>query len=556
MKIKTILMSICLLAFSPILSAKQAAIASAHPLATKAGLAIIEKGGNAFDAAVTVSSVLAVVEPYGSGIGGGGFWLLHRAKDGYEVMLDGREKAPLAADKDMYLDQQGNVIKNLSLNGAKAAGIPGEPAALAWMAENMGKLPLSETLKPAIELAENGFEVDPIYKRMAGFRQTALLESEAANEIFLRDDQVPEIGTIIKQPDLANTLKALAEKGKAGFYEGEVAEKLISGVKQAGGIWTHQDLSEYTVALREPIKINYRDLKITSANLPSSGGIVMAEILNMLHDEKLHDKSAIQQIHWIVEAMRRGYRDRAEYLGDSDFVNVPTERLISVDYAMGLKQSIRSDKATASKALAPTYEEHAKGTDTTHFSIIDQQGNRVAATLSINYPFGACFVPPGTGVLLNNEMDDFSIKPGEPNAYGLVGNAANAIEPGKRMLSSMSPTFVENAQRSAVIGTPGGSRIITMVLLGLLEFEQGANADTIVNAPRFHHQYLPDAIQVEPDAFNAELQAALTALGHELKVNDDTWGNMQIVIRDKKSGALSAASDKRGIGLAEILDNE
>lgn len=556
MNIKPLLLGVFLLLVSNTALAKQAAIASAHPMATEAGLTILQKGGNAFDAAVAVSSVLAVVEPYSSGIGGGGFWLLHRNSDNYDVMLDGREKAPLASHRDLYLDKEGNVVKGLSLNGAMAAGIPGEPAALAWLAENMGTLPLSETLKPAINIADNGFAVDKIYQRMAKFRHSALLASDAASDTFLQTEQVPEIGTIIKQPDLANTLRAMAKHGKSGFYEGEVAKKLIEGVQQAGGIWTEKDLLEYDIVLREPISIHYQDMTITSVNLPSSGGIVMAEILNMLNDEALQKKSDVQKVHWLVETMRRAYRDRAAFLGDSDFINVPSKRLLSPDYAMGLKQSIRPDQVTQSRDLAPTYHHISAGTDTTHFSIIDHDGNRVAATLSINYPFGSCFVPPGTGVLLNNEMDDFSIKPGEPNAYGLVGNAANAIEPGKRMLSSMSPTFVEDEQRLAVIGTPGGSRIITMVLLGLLEFHQGKSAEDIVNAPRFHHQYLPDAIQVEPNAFNDDLQTALKDLGHQLDMKDDTWGNMQIVIQDKTSGQLTAASDKRGIGLSKVIENK
>lgn len=534
---------------------KQAAIAAAHPLATEAGLEILKQGGNAFDAAVTVSSVLAVVEPYSSGIGGGGFWLLHRAKDGHEVMLDGREKAPLAATHDMYLDENGDVIKGASINGAKAAGIPGEPAALAWLAEEMGKLPLKQSLQPAIKLAEEGFPVDQIYYDMMQFRYDAILESDDASRIFLDADEIPELGTIIKQADLANTLKQLAEKGKDGFYTGEIAQKLVDGVREAGGIWTLDDLKQYEVAIREPIKAQYKDMKITSANLPSSGGIVLAEIFNMLSHYDLDNVTPEQRIHLITETMRRAYRDRAEYMGDSDQVEVPVSRLIDPDYAFGLKQSISMDKATPSKNLAPTYHSADRGNDTTHFSIMDKEGNRVSATLSINYPFGSCFVPPGTGVLLNDEMDDFSIKPGEPNVYGLVGNQANAIAPGKRMLSSMSPTFLETSDRIAALGSPGGSRIITMVLLGALEFEANKTADQIVNLPRFHHQYLPDAIQLEPEALTEESKKQLTAMGHELDQKENTWGNMHIVIQDKETGQLTAASDKRGIGLSRVIED-
>jgi gamma-glutamyltranspeptidase/glutathione hydrolase len=533
---------------------KQAAVASAHPLATEAGLKILKQGGNAFDAAVTVSSVLAVVEPYSSGIGGGGFWLLHRASDGYEAMLDGREKAPLAATHDMYLDENGEVIKGASINGAKATGIPGEPAALVWLAEEMGNLPLSQSLQPAIKLAEDGFPVDQIYYDMMQFRYDAILESEDASRIFLDGNEIPEIGTIIKQEDLASTLKLLAEKGKQGFYAGEVAKKLVDGVREAGGIWTLDDLKKYEVAIREPIIAQYKDMKITSASLPSSGGIVLAEIFNMLSHYNLEMIKPEQRIHLITEAMRRAYRDRAEYLGDSDQVAVPVSRLINPDYAFGLKQSISLNESTASKDLSPTYHSPDRGNDTTHFSIIDKEGNRVAATLSINYPFGSCFVPPGTGVLLNDEMDDFSIKPGEPNVYGLVGNQANAIAPGKRMLSSMSPTFLETPERLAAIGSPGGSRIITMVLLGALAFEEDKNAEEIVNLPRFHHQYLPDAIQLEPEALSEDSKKQLTAMGHELDQKENTWGNMHIVIQDKQTGKLTAASDKRGIGSSQVIE--
>jgi gamma-glutamyltranspeptidase/glutathione hydrolase len=533
---------------------QQAAIASAHPLATDAGQKILLAGGNAFDAAITVASVLAVVEPYSSGFGGGGFWLLHQADNDKSVMLDGREKAPERATADMYLDEKGAVIPKSSLNGAKAAGIPGMPAALVWLAENRGNLPLAKSLQPAIQLAEEGFPVDKIYQKMAGFRQQALLASPAATSVFLENKEIPKLGKIIKQPDLAKTLKALAKQGNAGFYQGDVAKKLVAGVHAAGGIWTEKDLADYQVVVRPTIQFKYRDMTITSVNLPSSGGIVLAQIFNLLSHYALDKYSETDQLHLLVEAMRRAYRDRAEYLGDSDYVDVPIKRLISADYSKTWQQSIQLDQATASAALNPSPAEGNKGTDTTHYSIIDQHGNRVAATLSINYPFGSCFMPPETGILLNNEMDDFSIKVGEPNAYGLVGNQANAIAAGKRMLSSMTPTFVENDQRLAVIGTPGGSRIITMVLLGLLGFEQGKSAEAIVNAPRFHHQYLPDTIQLEPNALSAKLREALSKKGHNFTEKDDTWGNMQVVIQNKATKTLSATADNRGIGQALVFD--
>ncbi len=525
-------------------------IATAHPLATEAGLDVLSKGGNAFDAAVAVSAALAVVEPYSSGLGGGGFWLLHRASDGFEVMVDGREKAPLAATADMYLDDKGEVVPGLSINGALAAGIPGEPAALAHIAERYGRLPLSTTLAPAITLAENGFPVDDIYLKLLGFRQQAVLDSEAATRIFMPDGKMPEKGQMIRQPELAQTLRQMAEKGRDGFYEGEVAKRLLAAVEKAGGIWQKKDLQQYQIVERKPVKGSYRGIRITSAALPSSGGIVLLEILNQLEVYPLSKMSEAGQVHRIVEAMRRAYRDRAEYLGDSDFVQVPQALLTDKRYAAGLRQSIHPEKATPSAMLAPTERDMAAGFHTTHFSIIDAQGNRVAATLSINYPFGSGMVAEGTGVLLNDEMDDFAARPGTPNVYGLVGARANAIEPGKRMLSSMTPTFLDDGQRVAAVGSPGGSRIITMVLLATLGFAQQASAAEIVAMPRFHHQYLPDLIQFEPDAINPQLKKALEAMGHKIRVLDDTYGNMQIVIQDRPTKQFDAASDPRGIGQA------
>lgn len=529
-----------------------AAIASAHPLATKAGEKILKAGGNAFDAAIAVTAALAVVEPYSSGIGGGGFWLLHRVKDQKDIMLDGREKAPYKAHRDMYLDQHGEVIKNASMDGPLAAGIPGVPAALQHLAQHYGRLPLTSSLQPAIDYARNGFEVDEHYRRMAGFRLGALNQSTAAAEVFLDQGQVPEPGYRIVQPDLANTLSLIAKNGADGFYKGELAQLLVKGVQDAGGIWSLKDLSQYQVVEREPLAGQYRGMKVTSVAPPSSGGVALIEILNQLSHYPLEQMNDSQQVHHVVEAMRRAYRDRAEYLGDSDFVEVPVSRLINPMYAAGLRASIHPEKATPSELL-PGVLKLNPSQDTSHFSIIDHQGNRVAATLSINYPFGACFIPPGTGVLLNDEMDDFSSKPGVPNAYGLVGAEANAIEPGKRMLSSMSPTFLETEHRLAVIGTPGGSRIITMVLLGTLGFHQGLSADEIVNLPRYHHQYLPDQVFYEPEALSDISLQQLSAVGHEMKEASSTWGNMQLVIWDKRNKRMSAASDQRGIGQSIIL---
>lgn len=522
------------------------AIASAHPLATKAGQEILNAGGNAFDAAVTVSAVLAVVEPYSSGMGGGGFWLLHRASDGFEVMLDGRERAPLAAHRDLYIGADGKVVDGLSVNGALAAGIPGEPAALVHLAEKYGNLPLKKTLAPAIQLAKKGFPVDEHYRKMAKWRLKYLQKSPAAAKQFLSNNQLPAVGKLILQPDLAETLLALSEKGHAGFYAGTVANKLIDGVRAAGGIWSHDDLKSYRVIEREPIRFNYGQMRVTSAPPPSSGGIVLAIMLNILEQVDIETYQGSDRKHLIIEAMRRAYRDRAQYLGDSDFIEFPQQRLISPAHAIELAKDITPKQATISQPLSG--QKTNEGHDTTHFSILDREGNRVSATLSINYPFGSAFVAPGTGVLLNDEMDDFSAQPGVPNVYGLVGGEANAIAPGKRMLSSMTPTFVDSDQGTALLGSPGGSRIITMVLHGILSHANGGTPTDWVTTPRFHHQYLPDEVQFEPGALSASEIENLQSRGHKLKPLSSTYGNMQAIHWNKKTDQVTADSDPRGMG--------
>lgn len=552
--LRPIVLAIALLFISAPASAEKlpsaAAVASAHPLATAAGHEVLEQGGNAFDAAVAVSAALAVVEPYSSGIGGGGFWLLHRA-DGREVMVDGRERAPLAAGRDMYLDDTGAVVDGLSVNGPLAAGIPGEPAALVHIAEQYGALSLPESLAPAIRLAKQGFPVTEHYRRMAGFRLEVLRRSDASAAIFLRAGEVPAPGTVIRQPELAETLEAIASRGRGGFYEGAVAERMVEAVRAAGGIWTLRDLAEYRIKEREPVRASYKGARVVSAAPPSSGGVALATMLNVLEGYALEAMEATERDHLIIEAMRRAYRDRAEYLGDPDFVDVPVARLTHPFYAAGLRASIRLDRATPSGML-PGFRERPGGPHTSHFSIVDRAGNYVAATLSINFPFGSGFTVPGTGVLLNDEMDDFAAKPGVPNVYGLVGASANAIEPGKRMLSSMTPTFVDDGKRVGVLGTPGGSRIITMVLLGVLEFVDGSGPGAWVGRPRFHHQYLPDKVFHEQDAFSEAEAAGLRARGHVLEPVSAPYGNMQAVLWDRRTGDVEAASDPRVEGAATV----
>jgi len=529
-----------------------AGIASADPLATAAGYEILQKGGNAFDAAVAVSAALSVVEPASSGLGGGGFFLLHEAGSGRQVFVDARETAPGASSADMYLDETGKPVSGSTYTGPLAAGIPGLPAGLVHLVENYGELPLKDSLAPAIRLAKEGFRTTPRMLLGIKFRRSAFEQSPGFMSIFLPDGDVPEPGTLIQQPDLAVTLERIAEQGFAGFYKGETADLLVAGVSSGGGIWTKDDLATYHVIEREPVVFNYRGMRVVSAPPPSSGGVVLATIFNVLagYDLRLLDSGGSAHIN--IEAMRRAYRDRAEYLGDPDFVDMPLDRLLSKEYAAELHQSIALNAATASADLRPAWGDGSEGDDTTHFSIIDKDGNRVAGTQSINTWYGAAFVPEGTGVILNNEMDDFSMKPGVPNSFGLIGAGANAIAPGKRMLSSMSPTFLESRKGVAVVGTPGGSRIISQVALAAQAWQNGATAEDMVTMRRYHQQYLPDKVVYEDGAFTDEELAALDARGHKLSLSKRVYGNMNVVTWRYKDGVVEAATDPRGEGEARV----
>ncbi len=485
-----------------------------------------------------------MIEQTSSGIGGGGFWLLHRASDSFETMIDAREMAPAAAETNMYLKADGTVNRDLALNGPLAAAIPGEIAGFEHLAVNYGRLSLSESLQPAIRIAREGYPVYTKFHSMLTRRAKTMRRWPAATDAFLPDGEVPEMGQLIKLPDLADILEKVAKEGRDAFYKGEVAQRLVDGVRAAGGIWTMEDLAGYTIKEREPVRTIYAGYELVTAPPPSSGGIAIAEILNMLEPYQLSSLEKVQRTHLVVEAMRRAYRDRALYLGDPDFYPVPTARLTDVNYAAGLRASIMYDRATPSSML-PGRDNLPEGTDTTHFSIMDAEGNMVSATLTVNIPFGSAFMVPGTGFVLNNEMDDFSAKPGEPNSYGLIGFTANEIQPFKRPLSSMSPTLMLGEDKSAVIGTPGGSRIITMVLLGILDFMDGNGPESWVALPRYHHQYMPDKVFAEPSAFTAEEVAALEAMGHTIEVGKRQWGNMHGVMWNRKTGEVTAGSDAR-----------
>ncbi|MEE9099697.1 gamma-glutamyltransferase family protein [Pseudomonas nitroreducens] len=530
----------------------QAGVATAHPAATVAGLETLADGGNAFDAAVAISAALAVAEPYGSGLGGGGFFLLRQAGDPPTYrFIDARERAPLAAHARMY-ERNGKVDPQLSTNGALAAGIPGLPAALADITSRYGKKTLANNLVPAIRLATDGVSVDRIYIDRASWRLDAMRKDRETARIFLPSGNLPEEWDLVRQPELARTLERLARYGRIGFYEGDTADKLVQGVRAAGGVWSLEDLASYRTVERPALRYPLADGKeLISAPPPSAGGVALAQSLGMLQQLPWQKAEPVQRAHYVVEVLRRAYRDRG-LLGDPDRVANPVTQLLAPDYLKRLAGGIDPQRATPSASLppAPAWRE---GDHTTHFVVMDADGNAVAATLSVNLPFGAAFTVPGTGVLLNDEMDDFATDVSGANAYQLAGSQANAVASGKRPLSSMSPSFIESPTELAAFGTPGGSRIPSMVLLSMLDYLDGKPIQQWVSSPRYHHQYLPDVIEHEPRAFSGSEMAELSRRGYTLKDVGRAYGNQQVLLWNKKSGAVQTASDPRGIGIATEL---
>jgi gamma-glutamyltranspeptidase/glutathione hydrolase len=523
-----------------------AAIASAHKLATQSGFEVIAQGGNAFDAAIAVASTLAVVEPQSSGLGGGGFFLVRRAADGKETMIDARETAPAAVDTKDYVKADGEPDRDHALNGPLSSGIPGEAAALVWLAKHYGRLPLAKSLAPAIRIAREGFQPDSRFLGELAGRIDVMSRYPASVALFLVDGKAPPAGWTFRTPDLARVFEKIAAEGDDGFYRGDVARTLVDGVHAAGGRWTLEDLANYRVKERDPIAFDYRGWHIVAASPPSSGGIALAEMFNILSGYDLGKLDRLHRVHLILESMRRAFRDRAEYLGDPDFVKMPVAELTSPLYAAGLRASILPDKATPSDML-PGYMAPVESLHTSHFSIIDADGNLVSATQTVNTAFGSKFVVAGTGFLLNNEMDDFALVAGKPNAYGLVGASANAPRPGSRPLSSMTPSFVVGKDLIGVLGTPGGSSIITMVLEGIMSFIGGDLPEQVTAHPRYHHQYLPDVVRAENGAFSTEEQQALEKMGYTLKISPGPWpyGYMNVVSWNRKTGEMHAASDPR-----------
>ena len=533
---------------APAATAAGAAIAAAHPLAVAAGHETLKRGGNAFDAAAAVAAALAVVEPYSSGLGGGGFFLLHRAADGRQVMIDGRETAPANITPGLFFDAAGNPLRGASTRGGTSAAIPGMPAALVHLAQRYGRLPLAASLAPAIRHAREGFRVDARYARIAKIRERFLREDEGAARIFLDNGRAPQPGYLLRQPELAATLELIARHGRDGYYAGRVARALVGAANAGGGVWQLADLENYRIVEREPVRFVYRGAAITAAALPSAGGIALAQSLQMLERFQLSEPGRPETAHLVVEALRRAFQDRARYLGDSDFVAVPAAGLVGREYALHRAAAIDPAAATKSGELGEELPARSESANTTHFSVIDAAGNRVGATLTVNLLFGAGIVAGGTGVLLNNEMDDFTLRPDLPDSFRLRGGMANAVAPGKRPLSSMTPTFVEDEKGVLILGAPGGSRIISQVLLGILGYLRSPQVDLqrLLAMPRYHHQYWPDRVEIEPDAFTPEWRAAMTAKGHLLQVAGRKWGNMQMVFKSKQTGAAQAASDPRG----------
>jgi len=533
--------------------AREAMVAAQEAVAARIGLDILQKGGNAVDAGAAVALALAVTLPRAGNIGGGGFMLVHDAKSGETKAIDYRERATAAATRDMYLDEEGNADSELSRYHGLAVGVPGTVAGLQLALETYGTMTLAEVIQPAIELAEKGITVTAdLADSLKGLEQR-LKKWPSSQKVFYKEDgSFYEPGDTIVQGDLAATLKRIAEEGPKGFYEGETAQKIVDAVTGAGGNMTLEDLASYEPVIREPVHGTYRGYEIVSMPPPSSGGIHIIQILNVLEGYPLGflGHNSAETIHLMAEAMKRAYADRSEYLGDPDFVDVPIAALTSKDYAKDIQEQISVNVATPSATLGPADLSPYESNETTHFSIVDKDGNAVANTYTINFSYGSGLVADGTGVLLNNELDDFAAKPGSPNAFGLVGGKANAPGPRKRPLSSMTPTIVlKDGKPEIVTGSPGGPRIITTVLEQISDLvDHGMNAAEAMEAPRFHHQWLPDELRVER-GLSLDTIRLLREKGQNVVVGGTLGSVATIQILD---GLMMGASDSRQRGTAAV----
>ncbi|PNK61765.1 gamma-glutamyltransferase [Psychrobacter sp. FDAARGOS_221] len=526
--------------------AKNGMVATQEALASNIGLQILEQGGNAVDAAVAVGFALAVTLPRAGNIGGGGFMMIYDANTGKTVALDYREKAPLQAEKDMYLDDDGNAVKELSRFHGLAVGVPGTVAGLVTALENYGSMPLAQVMAPAIDLAENGIEVTPGLAESLISLEDRLKKWPSSAKIFFKADGSPyQVGERLYQPELAISLKRIAQQGAAGFYTGKTAQNIVKAVNEAGGIMSMQDLADYQALIREPVTGTYRGYKITSMPPPSSGGAHIIQILNILEGYPLKEygHNSAQTIHLMSEAMQLAYADRSEYLGDADFVEVPLAGITAKAYAQELRKSIDPNKATPASLVKPNNPLPYESNETTHFSIVDKQGNAVANTYTLNFSYGTGLVAEGTGILLNNEMDDFSAKAGVANAYGLLGNEANAVAAGKRPLSSMSPTIVFKDDKPYIVtGSPGGSRIITTVTQIISNvIDHDMNIAEATHAPRIHDQWMPDEIRIEK-SLNIDTINKLESMGHKVSPKAAMGSTQSIMLTPQ---GLYGSSDPR-----------
>ncbi len=527
-------------------------VVSSDSLATQVGVEILKKGGNAVDAAVAVGFALAVTYPQAGNIGGGGFMVIRMA-NGETVTIDFREKAPMKASENMFLDENGNFVPEKSQVGHLSVGVPGSVAGLLLALEKYGTMSRREVLKPAIELAEKGFIVNEGLANAFKNAFEHFKKFPSTMRYFSKNGQPYSDGDRLVQKDLAKVLKLIRDKGRDGFYKGKVADLIVEEMKRGGGLITYEDLENYQPVLRKPVVGNYRGYEIISMGPPSSGGVCLIELLNILEnfDLKKYGFGSSYTIHYLVEAMKRVYADRAEYLGDPDFVQIPLDKLLSKEYAKELASEIDTFYATPSSRIIRSVSPTSEGVHTTHYSVVDKWGNVVAVTTTINSYFGSMVAVDGAGFFLNNEMDDFSAKPGAPNQFGLLGSKANSIQPGKRMLSSMTPTIVlKNGKPFLVLGSPGGSTIITSVLqviLNVVDF--GMNIQEAVDSPRIHHQWYPDQIFFERRGLPRDVIENLERRGHKLVERAGYQGEVQAILIDE-NGVKYGAVDPRGYGLA------